>query len=62
MGCSRISIVPPGRMAYLSSQVAWRPDGAAAPESLSEQMRLVSVNAKAALSAMGAGANERATK
>ena len=45
-------------MAYLSGQVAGRPDGAAAPESLSEQMRLVSANAKAALSAMGAGAQD----
>ncbi len=62
MGYSQISIVQPGRMAYLSGQVAWRPDGEAAPESLSEQMRLVAANAKAALSAMGAGANERATE
>ena len=62
MGCSRISIVPPGRMAYLSGQVAWRPDGEAAPESLSEQMRLVSANAKSAPSAMGAGVNERGTE
>ena len=58
MGYSQISIVPPGRMAYLSGQVAWRPDGEAAPESLSEQMRLVAANAKAALSAMGAGAQD----
>lgn len=62
MGCSRTSIVPPSLRAYLSGQVAWRPDGEAAPESLSEQMRLVAANAKAALSAMGAGANERATE
>lgn len=53
-GYSQISIVAPGRMAYISGQVAWRPNGEAVPESLSEQMRLVSANAKAALSAIGA--------
>ncbi|MEX0731736.1 MAG: RidA family protein [Aquisalimonadaceae bacterium] len=54
MGYSQISIVEPGRMAYISGQVAWRPDGEAVPESLTEQMSIVSVNAKAALDAVGA--------
>ena len=54
MGYSQISIVPPGRMAYISGQVAWRPNGEAVPASLSEQMRVVAVNAKAALAAVGA--------
>jgi enamine deaminase RidA (YjgF/YER057c/UK114 family) len=54
MGYSQISIVEPGRMAYISGQVAWRPNGEAVPESLAEQMRIVSVNAKAALDAVGA--------
>ena len=53
-GYSQISIVKPGRMAYISGQVAWRPDGEAVPESLSEQMKLVSANAKTALAAIGA--------
>ena len=54
MGYSQISIVEPGRMAYISGQVAWRPNGEAAPESLAEQMSIVSANAKAALGAIGA--------
>lgn len=54
MGYSQISIVEPGRMAYISGQVAWRPNGEAVPESLAEQMGIVSVNAKAALTAAGA--------
>lgn len=54
MGYSQISVVEPGRMAYISGQVAWRPNGEAVPESLVEQMGIVSVNAKAALDAVGA--------
>jgi enamine deaminase RidA (YjgF/YER057c/UK114 family) len=58
MGYSQISIVEPGRMAYVSGQVAWRPNGEAVPESLAEQMTIVSVNAKAALDAVGATAHD----
>jgi len=54
MGYSQISIVPPGRMAYVSGQVAWRPGGEPAPAGLVEQMRVVAGNAKAALDAIGA--------
>ena len=54
MGYSQISRVEPGRMAYISGQVAWRPNGEPVPDSLAEQMRIVSVNAKAALEAVGA--------
>lgn len=54
MGYSQISIVEPGRMAYISGQVAWQPDGQAVPESLVEQMKIVAANAKAALDAVGA--------
>ncbi|MEM1310002.1 MAG: RidA family protein [Cyanobacteria bacterium P01_H01_bin.153] len=54
LGYSQISIVNPGRMAYISGQVAWRPSDEPVPESLAEQMSLVSVNAKAALDAVGA--------
>ena len=49
MGYSQISIVEPGRMAYVSGQVAWRPNGEPAPENLAEQMKIVSINVKAAL-------------
>ncbi len=48
MGYSQISIVEPGRMAYISGQVAWRPDGEPVPDSLAEQMKIVSQNALAA--------------
>lgn len=58
MGYSQISIVEPGRMAYISGQVAWRPNGEAVPESLAEQMRIVSTNARAALDAVGAGPHD----
>ena len=45
-------------MAYVSGQVAWRQNGEAVPDSLSEQMRIVSANAKAALTAIGATARD----
>ena len=54
MGYSQVSIVEPGRMAYISGQVAWLPNGAPVPEDLVEQMRLVSQNARSALEAVGA--------
>jgi enamine deaminase RidA (YjgF/YER057c/UK114 family) len=54
MGYSQISVVAPGRMAYISGQVAWRPDGAPPPEDLVAQMRIVAANARAALEAVGA--------
>ena len=54
VGYSQISIVEPGRMAYVSGQVAWRPNGEPAPASLAEQMKIVAANAKAALDAVGA--------
>lgn len=58
VGYSQISIVEPGRMAYISGQVAWRPNGEPVPDNLSGQMKLVSANAKAALSAIGATASD----
>ncbi len=58
VGYSQISIVKPGRMAYISGQVAWRPNGEAVPDSLSEQMILVSANARAALTAIGAATQD----
>lgn len=54
VGYSQISIVAPGRMAYISGQVAWRADGLPTPTGLAEQMDLVSANARAALEAVGA--------
>jgi enamine deaminase RidA (YjgF/YER057c/UK114 family) len=54
MGYSQISVVAPGRMAYISGQVAWRPDGQPPPSDLAEQMKIVTANARAALAALGA--------
>lgn len=54
MGYSQISIVEPGRMAYISGQVAWQPNNEPVPDSLSEQMKLVAKNARSALEAVGA--------
>lgn len=54
MGYSQISIVEPGRMAYISGQVAWQPNGDPVPESVEEQMKIVSQNALSALKAVGA--------
>jgi len=54
LGYSQISIVPPGRIAYVSGQVAARADGAPVPESHGAQMEIVARNAAAALDALGA--------
>ena len=55
MGYSQISIVAPGPMAYVSGQVAWHADGRPVPDGLAEQMDLACANARAALTALGAG-------
>jgi len=54
VGYSQISIVEPGRIAYVSGQVAWRADGEPVPSELGEQARIVAANARAALDALGA--------
>lgn len=54
MGYSQISIVEPGRMAYISGQVAWQPNGGPVPEDLAEQMKWVSKNVRSALEAVNA--------
>jgi enamine deaminase RidA (YjgF/YER057c/UK114 family) len=54
MGYSQISIVEPGRLAYVSGQVAWRPGGEPVPDDLVEQAKIVMANAKAALDALAA--------
>lgn len=54
IGYSQISIVESGRVAYVSGQVATRPNGEAVPDDLVEQTRIVVANATAALVAIGA--------
>lgn len=58
MGYSQISIVEPGRMAYVSGQVAWQANGEPVPDDLAEQMKIVGNNAQAALEALGAGTED----
>lgn len=54
VGYSQISIAHPGPLAFVSGQVAWRPDGAAAPASLAEQTAIVIDNLQGALDALQA--------
>lgn len=54
MGYSQITIAEPGRMAFISGQVAWQPGGEPVPHGFAEQARIVVRNAKAALDAAGA--------
>ena len=54
MGYSQITIVEPGRLAFISGQVAWRPGGEPAPKSFVAQAELVVRNARTALDAAGA--------
>lgn len=54
MGYSQITTVEPGRLAFVSGQVAWLPDGAEVPDDLVEQTKIVASNAKAALDALDA--------
>lgn len=53
LGYSQISIVEPGRMAFVSGQVASSVDGLPS-ESLSEQVRSATANAATALASLGA--------
>ncbi|MDX8354517.1 RidA family protein [Cognatiyoonia sp. IB215182] len=54
MGYSQISVVEPGRLAFVSGQVAQPAGGGDVPSSLTDQAKLVVKNAKAALDALGA--------
>jgi enamine deaminase RidA (YjgF/YER057c/UK114 family) len=52
VGYSQISIAHPGPLAFVSGQVAWRPDGA--PASLAGQTTIVIENLQGALDALQA--------
>ena len=54
IGYSQISVVESGRLAYVSGQVAVRPDGSPPPADLAGQARIVADNARRALEALGA--------
>ncbi|MBU1337077.1 MAG: RidA family protein [Devosia sp.] len=53
-GYAQISVVPPGPLAFVSGQVAWRRMGGAKPGTLSEQTDTVIENLSAALEALAA--------
>ena len=53
-GYSQITVMEPGRLAFISGQVALQPNGEHVPDKLSEQAQIVAVNAKAALDAVDA--------
>lgn len=54
VGYSQISIAQPGRLAFVSGQVAWPAEGGAVPASLAEQTAIVVGNLKSALDALEA--------
>lgn len=53
LGYSQVSIMEPGRLAFISGQVAWQPGGKPVPENLAEQAVLVARNAQTAIGAIG---------
>ncbi|QPM90541.1 RidA family protein [Pseudooceanicola algae] len=55
VGYSQISVVCPGRLAFVSGQVAWQRDGGAVSADLAEQTRVVIENLSHALDALQAG-------
>ena len=57
-GYSQISVVEPGRLAFVSGQVAWTPEGGAVPDTLEEQAEIVFGNLGHALAALGAQTND----
>lgn len=58
LGYSQISVVPAGRLAFVSGQVALTPDLAPPPPDLASQTRLAVENCKAALKSLGAAARD----
>jgi len=55
MGYSQISVCDPGKLVFISGQVAWQPDGSPVPESLHDQARIAMGNVIKALEAVEAG-------
>lgn len=58
IGYSQITTVEPGRLAFISGQVALPPGGGPVPDDLAEQAKLVARSAGAALEAVGASAQD----
>ena len=58
LGYSQISVAEPGRLAFLSGQVAWRPSGEEAPKDLAGQAKIAAANLAAALGELGASGQD----
>lgn len=58
LGYSQITTVEPGRLAFISGQVASSTTGEPAPDDLGKQAEIVIQNAKAALEAVGASSED----
>ncbi|MFY2822694.1 RidA family protein [Ruegeria sp. MALMAid1280] len=58
VGYSQISIANPGRLAFISGQVAWRADGTPVPGTLDAQTKQVVENLGAALEVVGADTSD----
>lgn len=54
VGYSQISIAEPGRLAFVSGQVAWRRNGGPVPADIAGQAQVVIANLSAALAALKA--------
>lgn len=57
-GYSQISVAEPGRLAFLSGQVAWRPTGEEAPKDVAGQAKVAAANLAAALEELGASGKD----
>ena len=57
-GFSQISVAGPGRIAFLSGQIATSPDGAALPGDIAGQARIATAGLAAALDELGASARD----
>lgn len=60
LGYSQISVIEPGKLAFISGQVAWTPGGEPAPTDLVDQAKLVFENASAALRELDATTHDLA--
>ncbi|MEP3225424.1 MAG: RidA family protein [Parasphingorhabdus sp.] len=55
MGYAQVTTCAPGKMVFVSGQVAWAPGGDPAPDNLAEQAKIASSNLGKALASAGAG-------
>ena len=57
-GYSQISVAEPGRLAFLSGQVAWLPSGGEAPKDVAGQAKVAAANLAASLEELGASGQD----